>query len=172
MVYDMANDTKFKNFLPFKYAVMYSLGISTGLRVSDLCKLKKEQVLNNNRPTITAQKTGKKKRIFISEKNSELIKQLVSSDTSGSEYLFPSPSNPRLPISRQAVHKAFSIASAKAGVTHSVGTHCMRKKYAKRTFKRTGNDIIALKQAMQHNNLSDSALYLLSPKENKKNDSK
>jgi integrase len=159
MVFSIDNDAKFKMLLPKKYYAMYCIGVSSGLRISDIIKLEKS-ILDNKRPTITAQKTKKKKRIFINDKTMQLIREIVEEDKTGSKYIFPSPADSRLPISRQAVWKAFSSAAKKAGIQHPVGTHCMRKKYASKNYARNKN-IFAVQKAMQHDNLSDTALYLI-----------
>lgn len=165
MVYRIKNDKKFKNMLPEKYLCIYEIGLSSGLRVSDIIKLKKETVLKTNRPVITAQKTGKKKRIYINKKTLALIEKIISQDFSGSEFLFPSPKDPRLHISRQAVYKAFTRVAKIVGISHKVGTHCMRKKYAQKQFKKAHGDIFALQKAMQHDKTGDTAMYLVGAKD-------
>lgn len=161
MVYPIKDDRKFKMMLPLKYELIYSLGVSTGLRISDIVKIEKSQVSNNKRPTITAQKTGKKKRIYINKKVAQLIASQIALDKTGSIYLFPSIKDPRLHITRQAVYKVFSRAAKECGIDYSVGTHCMRKKYAHKQFSKSKGDIFAVQKAMQHDKLADSALYLM-----------
>lgn len=165
MVFAIKNDKKFKMLLPKKYYLMYKIGVSSGLRISDIVKLEKNQIIDNQRPTITAQKTGKKKRIFINSTTMDLIKEVAAEDKTNSKYLFPSPKDARLPITRQSAWKAFTNAAKKAGIEHAVGTHCMRKKYASKSFDRSKHDIFQVQKAMQHDNLADTALYLVGAKD-------
>ena len=161
MVFEVENDKKFKSYLAPKYKLIYKIGTASGLRVSDIIKLKKIQVQSNNRPSIKAKKTGKVRRIFISQKTRELINDIIRADMTGSEYLFPSPRDPKKHITRQSVYKAFQKASLIAGIDHKIGTHCMRKKYAKKQFKKVHGDIFKVQKMLQHEKIGDTATYLI-----------
>ena len=61
---DKENKEKFCRNLDRKYQLIFRVGCSTGLRISDIVKLEKK-ILSIREPTIREQKTGKAKRIYI-----------------------------------------------------------------------------------------------------------
>ena len=171
-VFQIVNDGKFKKNLPEKNRRIDEIGVSSGLRISDVVKLRKNQIINTNRPTITQQKTKKKKRIYIGEKTYKNLLSFIASDLSDNEFVFHAASEAEKHISRQAVWKAFRRAAKKAGVIYPVGTHCMRKKYSAKKYAISGGDISEVQHHLQHFKSSDTLAYIMPPptqKRSKKN---
>lgn len=146
------NEKNFRRVLSPQMELIYDIGASTGLRISDIITLKKTDI--KPRPYIMQRKTKKKKRIFLSKDIRERALILCGDN----EYIFSSY-NKTGHITRQAVYTAFKKAS-RAINENNIGTHSMRKKYADRTYKRT-KSLKATQNALQHENMSETALYLL-----------
>lgn len=152
-VYQIENDKEFRRFLPPKYEVIYDLGVATGLRISDIISLKKS-ALTIEKPTIIEQKTKKSNRIYIpKDLRRKLEKIAAASDT---EYIFGSISRSGH-ISRQCVYKQFKKA-ARAAEIKRVGTHSMRKKYAKKQAKK---GLAHAQKKLNHSNIAETALYTI-----------
>ena len=67
---------------------LFLIGINSGLRMSDIVKLKKKDILSSKNPRIVKQKTGKTRILYLSS-----LQDLIQEYTKGLEaedYLFPS----------------------------------------------------------------------------------
>lgn len=168
-VYQIVNDRCFQNHLSFKNRLIYQIGAATGLRVSDVIALKKEQIMRTNRPTIIQQKTKKKKRLYFGDKlYSDILRFIKADKNRDNPYIFNSVNSKDNHITRQAVWKAFTRAAKKAGVIYPVGTHCMRKKYSAKKYNASGGDITAVQHHLQHYKSVDTLAYILPPPTKKK----
>lgn len=155
-VYSIGEKNKeFENRLNYNYKLIYQVGSATGLRISDIIKLEKDTLLIE-RPTIKEQKTGKSKRIYIPRK---LRKELKEYCKNNKKYIFESSAK-NGHITRQAVYKHFKKIASEIGLKQNIGTHTMRKNYAKKlllnhkTYK-------YIKNKLNHDNLQDTLLYLI-----------
>lgn len=146
---------KLLKHLSFPHSAIWLIGQHTGLRVSDILTLSRQQLLNG-RPTIVCKKTGKHKRVYIPQKARELVVKNSSPDKA-----YP------LQVSRQAVYKAFKAAKAKADIKSQIGTHSMRKSYAWR-LKDKGKSYSYIQAQLQHESIGDTLRYLIDGEEQKK----
>ena len=143
----------FEKNLSLKMRIIYNLGVSTGLRISDIVQLKKN-ILSIKEPTIKEQKTKKSKRFYI---KSQLRNQLIEiAKQSKNDYIFYSNSKSGH-ISRQSVWKAFKIASLKCNINTNIGTQSMRKMYAQKI--KVGHSYNYVKTKLNHDNISTAMLY-------------
>lgn len=137
---------------------LFVLGINTGLRVSDLVKLKVKNVLKE-RNYIIEQKTGKKRAVVI--KGS--LRKEVDEYTKGmspEDYLFTgrrkdgkTPHITPTQVYRQLV-KAGSMIDRE-----DIGTHTMRKTFGYHHYKRT-KDIAILMEIFNHSAPSITRRYI------------
>ncbi|MCA9767164.1 MAG: tyrosine-type recombinase/integrase, partial [Carnobacterium sp.] len=67
---------------------LFLIGINSGLRMSDIVKLKKKDILSAKNPRIVEQKTGKTRILYLSSLQ-DLI-QDYTKDLEADDYLFPS----------------------------------------------------------------------------------
>jgi len=74
-------------------------------------------------------------------------------------YLFPSPRNWNAPVSRQAAHRAFKKAADLLELER-VSPHSMRKTYAQEKH-RAGASLKELQEALQHDRVETTLLYLI-----------
>lgn len=148
---------KFLKRLNYKHELICRVGLSTGLRVSDILRLTIDQV-KIEKPTIKEMKTGKSKRIYIPK---NLRQELISyhARNSYNEYIFYSESNSGH-LSRQAVWKAFKRASKSLHLKENIAPHSTRKSYACKLLKK-GKNFKYIKSKLNHSNMTDTLLYLL-----------
>lgn len=150
-------DTELEKALKGIMLHIYIIGAHNGLRISDVLRLRVQHI-RTYRPTIREQKTGKAKRLYIP---TQLRQQLIAAtkDKSPSDWLFPSPTDPTKPISRQAVYKAFKAAERKRGGKRHIGTHTMRKNYAQKLLRK-GASLKRIQTKLNHRYLSDTLRYV------------
>lgn len=157
---DTKQENLFRNRLTYHYRLIYDIGCATGLRVSDIIRLKKD-ILSIKEPTIIEQKTGKSKRIYIPKK---LREELEEYSKHNKQFIFESRSK-NGHISRQAVFKHFKRIAKIIEAKENIGTHTMRKNYACKLLKK-GKEYKYIKNKLNHERLSDTLLYLIDGLEN------
>ena len=139
-----------------KYYVMFAIGIYSGLRVSDILKLRVGDVRGRSNISIREKKTGKAKQFPISAD----IRQMLASYCSGKddhEYLVPSPKKGKH-VSRQYAYEIIRASGKEYGVDH-LGTHTMRKTFGYHFYKQT-KDIALLQTLFNHSSQQITLRYI------------
>lgn len=150
-ILDKADCAKVADCLQGEMLLIWQIGVTTGLRISDILNLKAYQ-LSKADIRICEKKTGKRKRIYISVAIRKSVKQMiVKRNIQPYEKVFT--------VSRQTVWRAFKRASAKAGVKTNVGTHTMRKSYSKAYIDK-GHSIYELQKKLNHYKFQDTIGYI------------
>lgn len=101
------------------YLIFY-MGINTGLRISDIIKLKVSDILNNDKTVkthidIVEEKTNKKKRFKLNNGLVEELKQFTK-DMEFEEYIFKSRKGKNNPITRVQAYRILTSAAQKIGL--------------------------------------------------------
>lgn len=128
--------------------------LQTGLRVSDVLALRREQI----KPQfyVTERKTGKPKRVNLPDWMVEKLRG------NGVGFCFPGRF-PGTHQTRQAVWKDLKRACKAYRLPQNAGTHSMRKVYAVRLLERYG-DIERVKRALNHSSVMVTLLYAMADK--------
>lgn len=153
--------------------VIWDMGVSTGLRISDILALRVDKLTKKD-CYIREQKTGKIRRIYIRK---SIRSYFIAKLDSGAMH----PQSRAFSISRSQVWRDIKDAAKRAGVQTNVGSHTMRKTYAKAYAQKKG--VYELKKRLNHDKLADTIGYITSnadlgldekgyPKKRKKHDSK
>lgn len=135
--------------------VMFLVGINTGLRVSDLLKLKADQVKGKNKLIVKEGKTKKARTIHLHNISDELNSYISSLH---SEWLFPSRKGNK-PISRVQAYRQLNKAADMADIDDGIGTHTMRKTFGYWYYKRT-MDIVTLQKILNHSHPAITLGYI------------
>jgi integrase len=118
------------------YADIWTFGINTALRISDLLSLKMADVQDAATITIHEQKTGKARTITLNSKAREIIARRAS-DNPDHTWLFQATGNRAKSsckaIARQTVAKQFFVIGEIIG--KNLGTHSMRKTRGKAMYQ-------------------------------------
>ncbi len=140
-----------------KYYIMYMIGIYSGLRISDILKLKVRDVRGKSRISIREKKTGKEKMFPI---NRELEKALSSYCEGKKEYdyLVPSPHIANKAVSREYAYQVIHDAGEQFGLDN-LGTHTMRKTFGYHFYLQT-KDIVLLMKIFNHHDESKTLRYI------------
>lgn len=137
--------------------LLFVVGINTGLRISDILRLKVKDVRNKTHIVITEQKTGKTKRAFINE---QLRKELdtFTASMDDDEYLFQSQKGNNKPITRVQAYRILNEAAAKVGL-EEVGTHTLRKTFGYWHYQQH-KDVALLQYLFNHSAPSVTLRYI------------
>lgn len=153
--------------------VLFSIGINTAYRISDLRLLKLSDVLTISRGKVVArerlemkeQKTGKHNSIIISKKLQSLIKEyafeIFPEQMTNQEldfYLFPSRNGENQPLNRTSLWRAISNAANQIGLKN-IGTHSMRKTFGYFLYKK-GTSIEIIQELLNHSSARETLRYI------------
>lgn len=134
----------------------YEIGLETGLRVGDIIKIKLADITPDGLRFV-AQKTGKEGSAPLSD---GLRQQIAAAAQKGTEWLFPSPRDPRKHLTRQALWKRLKRAADRAGVARrGTSPHSLRKCFAVREYHQHG--LTAAREGLQHTDIRTTQLYAL-----------
>lgn len=132
--------------------IIWDIGVSTGLRVSDILTLKASKLTKPD-CYLREQKTGKIRRIYIRKSIRSYFMAKIESGAM-------CPQSRAFSISRSQVWRDIKNAGERAGVKTNIGSHTMRKTYAKTYAKKRG--VYELKKRLNHDKLSDTIGYITS----------
>ncbi len=150
---------------------MFILGIRTGFRISELLSIRlkdvapagivAEQVLVR-RQFMKTKAAGRQVPLHAGARRAlePLVQQLLGAGADGSAFIFQSRPGSDKPISRIRAYMILMAAYRKVGMTGKLGTHSMRKSYAKRVYDKLGHDLFRMKTAMGHSNINSTIAYL------------
>lgn len=134
-------------------ALVCQVCLHTGLRVSDVLALRREQIRPNF--WVTEHKTGKRKQVGLPDG----LRRAILSHSDGSQWAFPGL-RPDRPRTRQAVWADIHRTSKAFKIRKVCGTHSMRKTYAQDVLRDTG-DLTAVQRALNHDNELVTLLYVM-----------
>lgn len=134
---------------------MFVLGINTGLRVSDLVKLKVGQVRGRTTAQIIEEKNGKVRKLFLGSIQNEIIQYCEGK--ADEDYLFPSKKGGK-PISTTQAYRVLDKV-ADWLERDDIGTHTMRKTFGYHYYKKT-KDIATLMEIFNHSSARITKKYI------------
>lgn len=137
--------------------VLFMFGIYTGLRISDILKLRVRDVKNKDYIFIREQKTGKEKRFPINKKLKKILDNYAKT-RKDFEYLFRSRKGMNKPLRREQVYKILKDASEAFGL-ECIGCHTMRKTFGYFLYRDT-KDAATLKEIFNHADISTTMRYI------------
>lgn len=144
---------------------LFTIGINTGLRASDLLSLKYKDVLTpedkiKSTLEVVEKKTNKHRRIRLGIKPRKALEALLPKDIDDldvDDYIFPSRKGGKM--SRQRLHQLVNEWTKEAGVKGHFGSHTLRKTYGYFLHKQ-GTDIVLLMKAFGHSSQSITLRYI------------
>ena len=132
--------------------LIWDIGTSTGLRISDILALKACQLTKKD-AYVREKKTKKLRRIYIRKPiREEVEKRIASKRCREFDKLFG--------LSRSQAWRSVKDAARRAEVKTNVGTHTMRKTYVKAYAQKNG--LGELQVRLNHDKMSDTIGYITS----------
>lgn len=156
---------------------IFTLGLATGFRIKEILSLRVKDVYNIEHkkllPDVHVQKQNMKKnqsRPPVSYSTS-IHKYLLDwigelGDIKPDDPLFESQKSDKegnkQAIKVRSAIRIFKDMYKKAGIIdeQNVGTHSMRKTFAKKVYKASGNDLLKCQKAMGHKSIDSTTKYL------------
>lgn len=135
--------------------LLFKLGVSTGLRCSDLVKLKIDQVRGKSSFKIREGKTKKERVVYLNQVMAD-IADYIETLPAGSVYLFESKKGGHISVTQ--AYRIITEAGEMIG-NHSIGTHTMRKTFGYTYYKAT-KDIATLMEIFNHSSQKTTLRYI------------
>lgn len=144
---------------------LFCLGIRTGFRISELLSITWKQLIDD---TGTPLKSVEVPRRMVKGKTAS---RRVPLHEQAKKYIIEwhciskpkDPSAKAFPMHRSTAHRKFKKALKAAGVDMSkgrLGTHALRKSFARKMYKALDNDLFKLQKVMGHSSVSITCKYL------------
>ena len=146
-----------------RWYVMYTMGIYSGLRISDILRLKVGDVKGKDEIRIREKKTGKEKAFPVNDQ----LREILAGYCKGKDldrYLIESKRKPGRAISRVYAYRVIHEAGQQLGLDN-LGTHSMRKTFGYHFYTQT-KDIALLMRILNHSDQSKTLRYIGIEQEN------
>jgi integrase/recombinase XerD len=152
-LFAMACHLKSRTFLMLAYG--------TGLRLSELCRLRAQHIDSRaDRMCIRVEqgKGGKDRYVPLSDDVLQLLRTWWRAHQPG-PWLFGAVRDPSRPIDTGSAQRWYYLARDAAGITKRGGIHSLRHAYATHLLE-AGYDLYSLQQWLGHNHVSTTTRYL------------
>jgi integrase len=146
---------------------LFTLGINSGLRISDLLSLNISDVIGDSgrvreRITLREQKTNKAKDFPLCDVSRKAITEYLRKR--GYEYNEPlflsqKKKNGKAPLQRDQAYKIINNAARSIGITEKIGTHTLRKTFGYHAYK-SGIAIEVIQKLFNHSSPSTTLRYI------------
>lgn len=142
--------------------MLFYTGINSGMRISDIVKLTKEDIRNSDNSmkqhiTVIEKKTGKQKRFPLC--NGLLLEmEKYTKNMRAGEYLFKSRKGENKPITTVQAYRIISEAAKRIGL-EEIGTHTMRKIFGYWHYQQY-KDVAILQEIFNHSSSSVTLRYI------------
>lgn len=154
--------------------LFFALGINMGFRVSDLCKLRWENIFvphtssfnNNDWNQLTETKTGKSRQVVLNPAAQKAITYYIQSlaldpaSLDPRSYVFWSNKKSEPHLKPDSIHDWIKKAARHLDLPFNVGTHSMRKTFGYMLYKSSGNDLGLVQEALNHSNTKTTLRYI------------
>lgn len=142
--------------------LMVEMGLRTGLRISDIIKLKVEDVYNGHGVKeyihIKEEKTEKSNTLIISDKLKPMIEEHIKKNNlQDTDYLFKSRKGSKHITPTQSYRVIDRVV--KDMKLENIGTHSLRKSFGYH-FYNTHKDVALLQSILNHSSPQETLLYI------------
>ena len=134
-----------------KYYIMFEIGVGTGLQLQDILKFKVKDIAGKSSITVSIGTKNIKRTFNIPEDVQKIITEYTA-NKKPDDYLITQP------LSREQAYRIFKAAGKSIGIG-SIGAQTMRKTFAWRYYKETG-DIYYLQNLFNHASPSITYRYI------------
>ena len=157
--------------------LLFILGINIGLRISDILKLKVNDIIRSNGKTprdyviITEMKTNKTKKFYIGDTVKKVVENYMKEikNSEPNTYLFLSRKGVNIAITRQQAYRIINNAAESLGlvernnngsiISGEIGTHTLRKTFGYHSFQ-NGTSLELLMDLFNHSSKTQTLRYI------------
>ena len=139
---------------------MFKFMLSLPLRVSDVSKIKVEDVLDKEMVKLIQTKTNKKVELVISDQLKKQIKEYVENNNlQEHDYMFTSRKGGKLTTTQ--IYRIIKAAAEKSRIEFDVGCHSTRKTWALNALEVWGYErITTISKMLGHSSVESTKYYL------------
>jgi len=139
--------------------LMIQLGYATGMRLAEICRLKRRDLDRDHRTIWVRGGKGRKDRAAVFSPRLEAIVADYLRDAPPSMWLLPAPTHPNQPVSTTLAIKRFLKTKQRAGLERVGGMHSLRHSFATHQIAR-GVDIYTVQRLLGHKHVSTTQIYV------------
>jgi integrase len=145
-----------------KYGLLFKFGLNTGLRISDILPITKNDIYNSKHEyreylIVKEKKTGKPKKIVLNQALREALNTFIAGNGNVGDYLFESKKGGH--IGRIQAYRMLKESANAVGV-ENFGTHSMRKTWGYWTYKISKHNIALIMDAFNHSSQNITLRYI------------
>lgn len=141
-----------------KHWLMVSLMYSSGLRVSEVVKIRVADVdLGQNTLMVRLGKGNKDRLTILSDKQTALLAKFIDTKP-GTAFLFESSQRLARPLAVRSLQKVVERAMVKAGIKSGASAHSLRHSFATHLLE-GGTDIRHIQKLLGHEHIRTTAIY-------------
>lgn len=148
----------------FRDRAIFRLLFSSGLRISELTSIKRNQTSLTRGEVTVIGKGSKTRLVFFSDEALEELKRYLAKRKDGNPYLFVqhrqdgTPADLRRPISPRSIQRSLARWATLAGITKPVTPHKLRHSFAT-DLLRNGADLRSVQQLLGHTSVATTQIY-------------
>jgi site-specific recombinase XerD len=157
-------DNNKSELIKYRDKAILELLFSTGLRVSELADLKKENINLKKEEFSVSGKGGKIRVVFLSEQAKYWLKKYIDYRKDMNPYLFIShdkrtgKDNEDEPLTTRSIQRIVQKYARVAGITKTVTPHTLRHSYATDLLQ-NGADIRSVQTMLGHSSITTTQIY-------------
>lgn len=140
-----------------KYYIMFEIGIGTGLQLQDILQLRINDIMDKDSIQVHIGSKMITRTFIVPEEVKKVIKDYVKGKDSDA-YLITGHMGSKQPLSREQAYRVIKSVGKSMGL-NSIGAQTMRKTFAWRYYKKTG-DIYYLQKIFNHASPSITYRYI------------
>lgn len=133
-----------------KFEVIFEVGLATGLRIGDILRLRYSDFLPDRYwVQVIEQKTGKARRVTVPDSLRYFLGQKLVYYGYDLESLLAPGRREGQAVSRNRVYRVFKAVGRELGM-NDIGTHSMRKTFARTLYISSGGDLEKVQNELNH----------------------
>ena len=148
-----------------KFALLISIGMYSGLRISDILVLRWSDIINRDFIEVTEKKTKKFRKVKVNLNLKEAIARFYKSECDKDELVFLNRFKTSS-ISTQYVNRKLKEITEKYKITKQptkIKSHSLRKSFGRRVFENNENSeksLVLLSEMFNHASIKTTKIYL------------
>lgn len=141
-----------------KHKTLLMLVYSSGLRISEVCKIRRQDIKWDHNLVYIKEAKGKRDRYSVLAESMKQVLRLYIDQYKPRYYLFEG-AKPKTPYSRSSVNKVFHRAKNKAKVNPEATVHTLRHTFATHSME-NGMPLHTIQKLLGHRDIKTTARYL------------
>lgn len=142
-----------------KYRTMAAVGYGAGLRITEVCGLRPQDIDSGRGLIHVREGKGRKDReVMLAEKLLGMLREYWRVVRPQGEWLFPSNASPLRPVNARTLREALYQAAKAARITKKVTPHLLRHTFATHLLE-LGNDMAVIQLLLGHASLRTTRRY-------------